>query len=98
VPHASSRLERVEECDQLCLLLLRPSHVEALVVEIHELLQIRRCSIVKIGSCGQPAQNGPLDAIQVVALSRDERLARIARVDRDGLSPGLKGFGQPLIR
>jgi hypothetical protein len=67
----------------LLLLLLRQIHLKALIVEIDELVEIRCGTVVEVwGSRRKSAQNGPLDAIEVAAQSRNERFAGVARVER----------------
>jgi hypothetical protein len=57
---ASGVSERIEEIDQIPLLLFRETNVEALIVEVHHIHQSGRRSIVEIGRAGsQSAEPGP---------------------------------------
>jgi hypothetical protein len=63
-------LECLKEIDQVLLLLVCETDVEALVVEVHRVEQRGRRTVVEIGrACGQSPQNGPLDLADVGALS-----------------------------
>ena len=42
-------LQRLQEIDQVLHILRRESHLEALVVEVHNLRQVRRRSVVEVG-------------------------------------------------
>src|SRR6185437_6946121 len=82
---SSRPLERREKCGQIRLLLRCQRHLEALVVEVDHLRQIRSRAVVEVGSTGgEPTQDRSLDAIEVTAFTGDQRPAGIARVERGG--------------
>ena len=61
-PPRFEALETIEECDQVGLLLIGKSYVEAPVIERHHVAQTRGRAVVKIWRAGcEPAKNGPLD-------------------------------------
>ncbi len=64
---------------------MRQVHLEALVVKIHELGEVLRGAIVKIGgACGEASEDGAFDAVHVAALAGDEAFAGIGGVDDVG--------------
>src|SRR5690349_23157588 len=69
--------ERLQERDQIGLLLRRQVHLEALIVERHDLLERRRRTVMEVRrSGGQTPENRSLDAVQVRAVARQQRLPR----------------------
>src|SRR5580692_9980209 len=85
--------EGIEEGDQVLLLFRRQPHLKALVVEVHELGEVCGRAIVEVGRTrGEAAQDRALAAVEVAALSGDQRLARIGGVEGLRL-PGAEGVG-----
>src|SRR6476469_2246218 len=75
------RSERSQERRQISLLLIRQLHLKPLVVELHDLIEIRRGAVVEVRRPGrQPAQDRALDAADVGALARDQGAARVRGV------------------
>ena len=86
------RTRERQEGDQLLLLFLGQIHLESLIVEIHELVQVGGGAVVEIRRAGRESpQDRALTAVEVAAQPGDERLARIARVERFDL-PGIEGI------
>src|SRR5580700_7496006 len=72
------RSERVQEGDEVLLLFVGEIHLEALVVEVDELLQVGGSAVVEVGSaCGEAAKDGALAAIDIRAEAGDETFAGV---------------------
>jgi hypothetical protein len=85
--------KRVQEGNQVLLLLLSQIHLETLIVEIDELVQICGRTVVKIVRArGESAENRTVAPIEVTAQSRDQRLAGIGCIEGFLLS-GIEGIG-----
>src|SRR6185312_3883026 len=83
----AARSERIEECDEVLLLLLGEPHLKPDVVEIHGFAQRRRGAVVEVGCAGGEAtQDRAFDAIEVAATPRDEGAGGVGRVERGGLA------------
>src|SRR6516225_1235155 len=77
---ASSK--RIEECDQIGFLLIRQSHAESPIVEVHGLVERAGGAIVEVGRTGcQPAEDRALDAVEVSTFAANQRLAWIGGVE-----------------
>ena len=73
--------ECLQEVDQLLHLLFREVNLEALIIEIHHLLQIGRGPVMEIWRTrGQTSQNETLTSANVAALSSDQGFAGIRGV------------------
>jgi len=80
-------LESVQEGDEFDLLLVGQIHLKTLVVEVDELREILRSSIVEIWRPrGEATKDGAFDTVDVAALPREERFARIGGVDDVGIN------------
>src|SRR5450631_1243574 len=91
-----AKSKRIEESDQLAFLLFAQCHLESLIVEIHQLEQVRRGAVVEIGCARRKAaQNRSLQTIEVGAIAREQRAARIGRVKGFGLTriEGIRAAG-----
>src|ERR1700719_1545032 len=71
-------LECIKEIDQVLLLLICETDVEALVIKIHRVEQSGCRAVVEIGGArGQSPQSEPFDLADVGAVSRNQCAARI---------------------
>ena len=76
-------LQRFQECDELTFLLVGQVHVEAAVVEVDQVLQVRRGAVVEVRSARRnSAQYRTLAAIDVDTFAGDQSLAGIRGVER----------------
>src|SRR5215475_1891960 len=78
-------LQRVQEIDEVRLLLDGEADGEALVVEVHHVRQGLGRTVVEVRrACREPAQDRPLELADVGAFSRDLRTAGVGGAE--GLS------------
>src|ERR1700689_4812223 len=82
-------LQAVEEGDDLPLLGRGQVHLEALVVEIENFVEVTSGAVVEVWRAGGEAtQDRAFHAVHVAAGAADQRLAGIGRVDFHRLSAG----------
>src|SRR5215467_3224761 len=71
-------LERVEEINQVLLLLSRKTDAETLIIKVHHVQESGCRAVVEVGCpCRQPSQNGPFDLADVGAIARNQCTPRI---------------------
>src|SRR5580692_2249988 len=74
-------LKRLQEVHQVLHLLLREANLEALVIKIHDLLEVACYSVMEVRrACSQASQNEALSTADVAALPADQRFAGIGGV------------------
>src|SRR5215471_20316244 len=75
-------LQRLQECDQIGLLLLGQIQIEAFIVELHDIVQRGSSSVMEIRSTsGKTAQNRPFYLSNVSAFARYHGAANIGDMD-----------------
>ena len=84
-----SASQRVQESNQLLFLLVAQIHLESLVIEIHQFVQICRRAIMEIRCTPRhAAQYRPFHPVDVSTLAGKQSLARIGGVERHCM-PGI---------
>jgi hypothetical protein len=103
-------LECLQEGDQIGLLPGAQAHVEAAVIERHDVFERRGEPVVEVrGARGQAAQNRPLEPPDVLPLAADQRPAGVGGLHRLAAAPVAqrvqwhvgcppRGVGQPEVQ
>src|SRR5881409_379237 len=77
----SAHLQHPQEGNQVRLLLTRQAKPEADIVEVDRVEERRGRAVVEVwGATGEPAQDGTLEAADVLPFARDERPTRVRHV------------------